>query len=408
MSEIKLEHVARDFWATRPHRHADDRKIAGVAAAIGRRYAIDPVLVRVAFVVAAFAGGGGVLLYLLGWLALPAGDDQPSGAESVAKHGRISIPVALTIMLVLLLIPTTGVVLIPTAGALLGNQGGSGIIGLAVGLGALFLLHRSRASLGEIPGAPAAQPATPGEPAPATSAQSADESGAPAPPAWDPLGAAPFAWDLPEPSAPAPSTPAHSVRSKITPITLGLALLTGGLALALTPALSAAQVAAMLLGVIGLGLVVGSFLQGGRGLIPVAIPLVLLTWILGAAPTSALTVGGQHWHPLTAAQVQPQYSVTLGNGDLDLTGLQLAEGQTVTTSVAVSIGQTHVLLPRNVDAEVSCQSQLGDVHCLDQNASNGYPSRVTVTDRGPDGAGGGKLVLDVRSAAGQVHVDRAS
>ncbi|MDQ3905999.1 MAG: PspC domain-containing protein, partial [Actinomycetota bacterium] len=50
MSQINLEHTARDFWATRPHRRSSDRKIAGVAAAIARRYAIDPVLVRVAFV----------------------------------------------------------------------------------------------------------------------------------------------------------------------------------------------------------------------------------------------------------------------------------------------------------------------------------------------------------------------
>ncbi len=402
MSEINVEHTARDFWATRPRRHTDDRKIAGVAAALGRRYAIDPVLVRVAFVVATVFGGGGILLYLLGWLVLPAEGNQSSDAGSGTTKGPSSLSAVLTIMLVLLLILVTGEVL--------GDHGGSGIIGLAIGLGALLLLHRSRASLGEIPGsAPAAGTATPGEPAPATPADATDESGAPGPPAWDPLGAAPFAWDLPEPSAPpASSTPPQSARSKITPITLGLALLAGGIALAFAPALSAAQVAAMLLGVIGLGLVVGSFLRGGRGLVPVAIPLALLTWILSAAPTTDLTVGGRHWDPVTAAQVQQRYSVTLGNGDLDLTRLQLTKDQIVKTTVAVGVGQTHVWLPPNVDAEVSCQTQLGDVYCLGRNDFDGQPSRVNFTDPGPDGVGGGKLVLEVRSGVGQVHVDRAS
>ncbi|MDQ3824773.1 MAG: hypothetical protein M3325_03145, partial [Actinomycetota bacterium] len=82
--------------------------------------------------------------------------------------------------------------------------------------------------------------------------------------------------------------------------------------------------------------------------------------------------------------------------------------QTVRTSVAVGVGETHVYLPPNVDAQVSCQTQVGDVECLDHSDSDGNPSRVTVTDNGPDGPGGGKLILDVHSGVGQVHVDRES
>jgi phage shock protein PspC (stress-responsive transcriptional regulator) len=411
VSEINLEHTARDFWATRPRRRTDDRKIAGVAAAIARRYAIDPVLVRVAFVVATIcSGGAGVLLYLLGWLLLPAQGDQSSSAESVIGRGRSSMSALLTIVLVLLLIPATA--------AVLGGHG-SGIIGLAVGLGALLLLHRSRAALGEIPGSPppaapssghppgAAQaiPVTPGAPG----VTGTEDPERPAPPAWDPLGAAPFAWDLPEPSAPpAPTTPPRWAGAKITPITLGLALLAGGIALAFAPGLSAAQVAAMLLGVVGLGLVVGSFLQGGRGLVPVAIPLALLTWILSAAPTSDFQVGTRHWSPTTTAELQERYSDTLGNGDLDLSRLQLTNGQTVKTNVAVGVGETHVFLSPNVDAQVSCRTQVGDVDCLGRTDSDGSPSRVTLTDTGTDGPGGGTLILDVHSGVGQVHVDRAS
>jgi phage shock protein PspC (stress-responsive transcriptional regulator) len=416
VNEINLEHTARDFWATRPHRRADDRKIAGVAAAISRRYAIDPVLVRVAFVVAAVSGGAGVLLYLLGWLLLPAKGDQASGAESVFGRGRSSMSAALTIMLVLLVIPVTGATL---------SGHGSSVLGLAVGLGALLLLHRSRATLGEVPGSPPAA-GTPSQPtsgsAPAmtgaatqetpgtTPAMNTATNGAEraAPPAWDPLGAAPFAWDLPEPSAsPAPAPSPGGARSKITPITLGLALLTGGIALAFWPALSATQIAALLLGVVGLGLVAGSFMQGGRGLILVAVPLALLTWVLQAAPSSGFKIGVSYWDPVTIAQVQPHYAVTLGNSRLDLTGLRLADNQTVTTSVGVGVGETHVILPPNVDAQVSCETQLGEVDCLGRTGS-GRPNRVTFTDNGSDGVGGGKLILDVHSGVGQVDVERAS
>ncbi len=404
--EANVEHTIRDFWATRPRRRADDSKVAGVAAAIGRRYAIDPVLVRVAFVVATLFNGAGVLLYLLGWLLLPAEGDQASAAASVVGRGRGSMSATLTIVLVLLLIPATG--------AVFGGRA-SGVLALAAALGTLVLLHRSRAALGEIPGSPPpAEPlgtTTPGTTTPgtATLATNATTDGAdrPAPPAWDPLGVAPFAWDLPEPSAPpAHATAPGGTRSKITPITLGLALLTGGIALAFVPGLSATQVAALLLGVVGLGLVVGSLMQSGRGLILVAIPLALLTLVLQATPASGFKIGGSYWDPVTAAQVQPRYAVTLGNGRLNLTGLRLA-GQTVTTSVAVGIGETHVILPPNVAAQVSCQTLLGEVDCLGHTGS-GYPARVNVTDNGPDGPGGGKLVLDVHSGVGQVHVERGS
>lgn len=102
--------------------------------------------------------------------------------------------------------------------------------------------------------------------------------------------------------------------------------------------------------------------------------------------------------------MQQHYGVTLGNGRLDLTGLQVPPGQIVKTSVAVGVGETHVILPPNVDAQVSCQTQLGQVDCLGQAGSG----RVTVTDNGADGPGGGTLILDVHSGIGEVHVERES
>lgn len=402
MSDIKVQDTVRDFWATRPRRRADDRKIAGVAAAIGRRYAIDPVLVRVAFVVATVFSGSGLLLYLLGWLLLPAEGDQASGAERRFRRGRSSMSAALTVVLVLLLLPVTAAVLSGRA---------SGVLGLLVALGALVLLHRSRAGLGEIPGQPTpsaapavTEPATVATPATAPPATSA-ATDRPAPPAWDPLGAAPFAWDLPEPAAPpVPAAPPQGLRSKVTPITLGLALLAGGIAVAFAPGLSAAGIAALLLGVVGLGIVVGAFMQSGRGLILVAVPLALLTWVLHAAPADGFKVGGSYWDPATSAELQPRYAVTLGNGRLDLTGLRLAPGQTVQTSVNVGIGQTHVFLPPNVDAQVSCQTQVGQVDCLGQTSTD----RVDVTDNGLDGPGGGKVILNVHSGIGEIYVERES
>ncbi|MDQ4103832.1 MAG: PspC domain-containing protein [Actinomycetota bacterium] len=403
MSEINVEHTVRDFWATRPDRRAGDRKVAGVAAAIGRRYAIDPVLVRVAFVIATLFSGVGVLLYLLGWLLLPAEGDQVSTAESVLGRGRSSTSVLLTIVLVLLLLLATAAVF----------EDASGVLGLVVALGVLVLLHRSRGAMGTAqpqvaPSQADLSPRTAEEahatPDPATS----DSSTAPqsAPPAWDPLGAAPFAWDLPEPSAaPAANPPPRGPSSKVTPITLGLALLAGGIALAFWPALPAAHIAALMLGVVGLGLVVGSLIRGGRGLILVAVPLAVITWLLQAAPVSDFRAGERRWNPPTVAQVLPHYELGMGEGRLDLTDLTLTDGQTVTTSVVMGAGETRVILPPNVDAQVTCQAQFGDVECLDET-DVGSAARVDVTDHGEDGPGGGLIKLNVSSGFGHVEVER--
>lgn len=379
--------------------------VAGVAAAMGRRYGLDPVLVRIGFVVTTFYGGVGVLLYLLGWLLLPADDDEVSAAEAVLGRGRSSVSTALTICL--------GLALIPAGSAVFAGDPG-GLIALALCAGALFLLHRHRSGAGEIPATttsgpehPAATTSAPEHPAAPPNAAAPGDTDRRTPPAWDPLATAPFAWDLPEPapaSPPAPVPPPRP-RSKVTPITLGVALLAGGIASAFLPVISPAQVAGVVLAVIGLGLLVGSMLHGGRGLIAAAVPLALLTWVMQAAPAADLSAGERRWEAGTAAAVAPRYDLAAGSGRLDLSALDLADGQRLTTAVSVSLGEARVVLPPEVDVEVTCRAGIGEVNCLDRTSS-GIPSRVDGADPGRDGPGGGTLVLDVRTGTGTVEVTR--
>ena len=52
-------------------RSRDDRVVAGVCGGLGRYLGVDPVLVRIAALLLIFAGGAGVVLYVIGWIALP-------------------------------------------------------------------------------------------------------------------------------------------------------------------------------------------------------------------------------------------------------------------------------------------------------------------------------------------------
>ena len=387
----------RDMWATRPARLKEDRKVAGVAAAIARRYAIDPTLVRVGFVVSLFYGVG-LLVYLAGILVLPRVD----------AGGRRETPVWAIVLGAVLGIAAVG-------SAFSGDLGT--VIGIVVAVVLLYLLHHSRAHLrdpqrptsvaeGLDPGA-----AVPGEP-----------GGTARPPSWDPLGAAPFAWDLPEPAAPpAPKPP----RSKVVPVTLAVALLATGVVaglglIGLVP-LGVTALVGTALALIGAGLVVGAFLHRGRGLLVAAVPLALVlvaaangagdgpwrdgSWRDGPPwaddrPGSVQALGDADWSP-TPGAIAPVYETAFGDARLDLRGLAATPPGTppVRTEVRSGGGDVTVVVPPTADVTATCESGGGDADCLGLGAG-------PVTDLGPDGPGGPVVDLQAVSGGGDVEVRR--
>ncbi|HEU5111534.1 MAG TPA: PspC domain-containing protein [Micromonosporaceae bacterium] len=401
-----VEDTLKDFWATRPRRPRRGRKVAGVAAGIGNRYGIDPVIVRVAFVVATFYGGAGILFYILGWLFLPEQDDEAAPFESMIHNKRSSTSSAFTVLLCLALIPAFWFFV---------DNEFSGLFGLPIVSGALYLLHRSRGHLGR-PSEPAYPAATAdplaGEPTVSMPTSTAGTTGAagppvaePTPPAWDPLGAAPFAWDLPEPAPPEPEPPAPRRKSKAGLFTVGLVLVAAGtlaLAAPYTGWLSPAHVIGILLGILGFGMVGGAFLRGGRGLIWLAIPLSLVgIGLTVIAPGGWEGIGDINERPATIADVRDSYRLSVGSINLDLTGLP--NTGSVETEVMVGGGDITVIVPENADVNVECVADPGDVSCLGHDES-GIGAEVTVNDDGVDN--GIDIDLRVEAGAGSVEVRR--
>lgn len=71
----------------RMRRTTTDRHIAGVAGGLARHLDIDPIIVRVALVVAVFFGGAGLLLYAAAWILVPeeGRDSQPLGLDERSR-----------------------------------------------------------------------------------------------------------------------------------------------------------------------------------------------------------------------------------------------------------------------------------------------------------------------------------
>ena len=71
----------------RLRRSVTDRHVAGVAGGLARHLDVDPIIVRVALVVAVFFGGAGLLLYVAAWILVPeeGTDDEPLGLDQRSR-----------------------------------------------------------------------------------------------------------------------------------------------------------------------------------------------------------------------------------------------------------------------------------------------------------------------------------
>lgn len=436
-----FEGTARDFWESRPRRPRRGRKIAGVAAGIGERYEIDPVIVRVVLVVAAVLGGGlGLLVYVLGWLLLPDEGDEVSAAEALIGRGRSSMSHGLTAVLCIALFPLSGMTFGPSW------LGGTAIVGIALLGTGMYLLHRNRGHLNRPASAYAtsagaapvffrAEPETDGgagEAGASGGVSGGASGGAPdgvagggvsgvsgggvsgAPGGWDPLGADPTAWALPDAAESAPHAP-HTPRpprrrSPLAAITFALALLTAAVGTVLlvfgqewfTPA----HVIGLTLAVLGLGMVAGAFTGGTRGLAALAVPLAIAGLLLTAVPFDDLPDGG--WDPIddkptSLEDLRSVYERTGGEIKLDLTELP-PSSEPIEVKAAVGMGHIEITVPEDADVKYVCSTNVGEVNCLGDEQSGAGPE-LTVR-HSSEGSGDQQFILNVSAKVGQVEVLR--
>ncbi|SFD63630.1 phage shock protein C (PspC) family protein [Actinopolyspora alba] len=461
----EIKGTFRDFWDTRPPRPSEGRKVAGVAAALGNRYGVDPVLLRVVFVIGTFYGGAGLLFYLLGWATLPKSSDAP---------GNTAVRLAVLALLTVVFVPAS-----------LAAFDMPGVFGLALGILALYLLHRhfgdrvpagrpygaggqygsagphgttgtATTNVAPQPGMPVTGETTtyetavseptgaeteryatgPAGPAAATESSAAAESAAAtgttarseAPPYEPPVSGPPAPEpprypterfgqppNQPPPSGWAPPTDeprppergaagGRGPRYSITLATLGVALLVGGFGIAF--GLSAVAIWALMLGVIGCGMLVGSFLRRGRWLILFAVPVALAAMLSTVIPErpwadyTNLTV-----FPEQTTGLESEYSGSAGSIVLGLESMRFPADREVGTDVTLGMGTVTVYLPPETDARVTCASDLGRVDCLGDERS-GRDIRVTENDLGTDGPGGGSVRLNLMVETGSVEVIR--
>jgi phage shock protein C len=90
-------------------RSRTNRILGGVSAGLARYLGVDVILIRIAFVVLALAWGGGVILYVIGWILIPeeepgARPPDPAPPIAPAESARLIVGVLLIAVGAILLI----------------------------------------------------------------------------------------------------------------------------------------------------------------------------------------------------------------------------------------------------------------------------------------------------------------
>ena len=382
-------------------RPTEGRILAGVAQGLANRFGIAPWLVRAVFILMAFAGGAGVALYAAGWFLIRSEDEAESAAEHVfgnATTSRSWIGIGLVFLAALILLDNFtfldgGVV---WAVGLL-------IVGLLLYSGDLpRLINRS----GE-------QPADKeGVQQMTTTDTKVSTTEIPTPPVFPPSGGTVGGGVPPTPTPTPPILPpaAHKPRehSMLGRLTIGFMLLGLGI-LALLDNLPGVAIEpeprhymALAVTILGIGLLVGAWIGRARWLILLGVLMV---------PTMLFSpVFEYEWNsesfdreiaPITFEQLDPSYSLDVGNLNIDLTQLPW-DGRTIDLDVAVDAGNVEIQLPQGVGLTGNAEVSVGRVAAPGRESSGLGNPAIDFDNPGPLGT----VNLHARVDLGNIEISR--
>ena len=349
--------------ATTLRRSADQKIFAGVCGGLGEHFGINAWWFRWAFIILAFFGFAGIAFYILAWLLIPRSD----GSESVAGgwFDDLDMSDAGTLF---------GVVLIGVAALIIATSvfDISGAIVIAGALGVVgYLLYRgdlrppvnvsiTRDDDDQDPGGPDG-------PAP-------DVSDAPEADDHDRTPAAPAAGVAASVATKAPKPPKEPKVKKPRPPKSMLGRLTMAVTLIALSSMAIIELAeiahfqpyeyaAVALGTVAVGLLVGAWVGRAYWLIFVGLLIAPVLFFSALLPKVAdWSVGDPGYVPTSIHEVPDSYDLGIGQLTVDLTGLTAEElTELAVIDAEVGLGQLVVRLPAEVGATVDAEVGVGAI-----------------------------------------------
>jgi phage shock protein PspC (stress-responsive transcriptional regulator) len=176
-----------------------------------------------------------------------------------------------------------------------------------------------------------------------------------------------------------------------------LALVDQGLGATVLPG----QFFGVVLAVVGIGLVIGSW--WGRTRILILPALLILPVAVAAAFVIAPLEGGfadRTFVPVTANELRDEYRIVSGRLTLDLRELQAAD-EPIEIAASVALGQLVVILPEGGQLEIDSEVGAGASSILGT-----YQDGTNLIDRYARGDGRPRFVLDLEAGIGEIMVER--
>ncbi len=374
----------------RLRRSRSDRKVAGVAGGLARHLDIDPLVLRVAFVVLVFFGGAGLILYGACWLLVPQDGDDHATINLDDRTRSIVLLVVGGIAALALIGDSWGAFWFPWPLAL-------------IALIALWVLTRNNNSSPKPDGfaAPTYSTPAPGYTPPAASpAQQYPYAAAPPAPAYyppqPPVYIKPPPYKVPNPRKRGPILFWFTLALiALCEGLLGIADLAG--ANVANPAYPAVAVA-----ICGVMLLVGSFFGRAGGIILVG--LVASFLLVGSTIADRWDGETLHPTPTSAATVDSSYDIDAGEIVLDLrdvSDIDNLDGETI--HLSVDVGHLEVILPRGLAAHVTADVNVaGDIELFGQE-HNGLGVSDDVFNGSTTGP---QITIDAQVGVGQIEVHR--
>ena len=339
----------------RLRRSVTDRRVAGVAGGLARHLDIDPIIVRVALVVAVFFGGAGLLAYLGAWALVPeeGTDDQPLGLDPRSRS---------------LALAGVGVLAVLCA---VGDWAGAfwfpWPLAIVAAIIVWFLNRNERKTRqGQTGyGYGYEQPAATGTVA---ASETSYAPGVDAPDAAPTYGA-PTHGEYDHYSR-APRQPRNPRRRGPILFLFTLALIALAEGVLGTVDLAGASVAdsaypALALGIIALMLVVGSFWGRAGGLIALGVVAAIAT--AGATLSNNFPEDRFDYSPTSGSQVEDTYDFGGGEFTLDLSDVSDVEALDGRDIAIDGVGgRVEVIVPRGMDVSIETQVVAGDSRVFDR------------------------------------------
>jgi len=181
-------------------------------------------------------------------------------------------------------------------------------------------------------------------------------------------------------------------------------------------------VLAVPLAILGIGLVVGAFAGRALWLTALALPLLLVTSIVAVVPSNlpsswSAGVGERTWRPVTIAQTQNGYQLSVGDAELDLTALPVTPESLTRIKAEVGVGQLQVRVPANTTVIIRARVGAGELVLPGALPGSGSTTGSSASDvaldqtvtLSPVGAvSAGTLDLDLNVGLGNLEVRRAT